>query len=244
MHNSPLLKLENLSKKYGAVTALDNISLTIAPGQIVGLLGPNGSGKTTLIKTITGLLTDYSGQVNITGTPPGYLANSHIAYLPDRAHVPVWLKVSQAVELFADFYADFDKTRAIHMLETMKIPPHMRLKQLSRGQGEKVQLSLVMSRRAKLYILDEPIGAVDPASRDFILDIILKNYNRDASMLISTHIISDIESILDRAIFLRDGKVIIQGEADDIREAHGASLDSVFRQVFRNTEGGVLPYAT
>lgn len=237
--NTPILTVEGLSKSYGKHPALHNINLSIEPGQIVGLLGPNGSGKTTLIKTITGLLTSYTGAVTVVGHQPGLAANTHIAYLPDKAHVPTWLKVSQAVGLFADFYADFDRERALHMLSAMNIPLNKRLKNLSRGQGEKVQLSLVMSRRAKLYILDEPIGAVDPASRDFILDTIIKNYDRTASILLSTHIISDIEPILDRAFFLKDGQLIMSGDADDIREEHGASLDNVFRKVFANSVEGV-----
>lgn len=238
-HLQAVLTVKGLTKNYGKHTALQDIDLTIPAGQIVGLLGPNGSGKTTLIKTITGLLTSYTGQVTVMGHQPGMNANSQIAYLPDKAHVPTWLKVSQAVGLFSDFYADFDRERALHMLQIMSIPLDKRLKNLSRGQGEKVQLSLVMSRRAKLYILDEPIGAVDPASRDFILETIIKNYDRGASILISTHIISDIEPILDRALFLREGKLIMDDDADDMREAHGASLDNVFRKVFANQAGGM-----
>ena len=234
MSNTAILNIQNLTKSYGKVFSITDININIEPGQIVGLLGPNGSGKTTLIKVITGLLTSYTGSVEINGTPPGHQSNSYISYLPDKEHIPNWLKVSQAINMFEDFYNDFDKDLVSNMLKTMNIPTNMRLKQLSRGQREKVQLSLVMSRRAKLYILDEPIGAVDPASRDFILDTILKNYNRDASILISTHIISDIEPILDQVIFLKEGKILIQGDTDDIREEYNLSLDGAFRQVFKN----------
>lgn len=235
MDKDKILKINELSKSYGKKTALQNINLTIEPGQIVGLLGPNGSGKTTLIKIITGLLTSYTGDVVVNGQKPSYQANNYISYLPDKTHIPLWLKVTQAIGLFSDFYKDFDKERALNMIQTMDVPTSMRLKQLSRGQIEKVQLSLVMSRRAKLYILDEPIGAVDPASRDFIMDTILKNYDRDASILISTHIISDIEPILDRAIFLRNGNVTMSGDVDDIREEQNDSLDGIFRRIFKNS---------
>ena len=230
-----ILEIQGLYKNYGNKPALRNINLQIPTGRIVGLLGPNGSGKTTLIKIITGLLSQYSGAVKIGGIAPGHLANAKISYLPDKSHVPTWLTVSQALNFFQDFYQDFNKEQAITMLHSMNIPLDNRLKHLSRGQQEKVQLSLVMSRKAALYVLDEPIGAVDPASRDFIIDTILKNYDsQHSSILLSTHIISDIEPMIDQAIFLKEGEIFLQGEVDDIREEKGNSLDELFREVFRN----------
>ena len=229
-----LVTITNLTKQYGKHTALDNLDLTIKPGQIVGLLGPNGAGKTTLIKTLTGLLTQYQGAVSICGHTPGPVANSLISYLPDKDHLPTWLTVTESIKFFADFYADFDTGKAQQMLHAMGIPLDRKLKHLSRGQREKVQLSLCMSRSAKLYILDEPIGAVDPASRDQIVETILKNHGKDSSVLISTHIISDVESILDQALFLKEGKVVLEGPADQIREEKGMSLDDLFREVFRH----------
>ncbi|MCL2421338.1 MAG: ABC transporter ATP-binding protein [Defluviitaleaceae bacterium] len=229
-----ILEIRDLSKSYGSKLALKNISLDIPSGKIVGLLGPNGSGKTTLIKTIMGLLSDYSGTVQIANMPPGHLANKYISYLPDVSHIPRWFTVNQAITFFSDFYPDFDKDRAAGMLETMGIPLKDRIKTLSRGMQEKVNLSLVMSRRARLYVLDEPIGAVDPASREFIVDTILQHFPEDSSILLSTHIIADIESVLDRAIFLKEGQIILNAEADTIREEKGVSLDQFFREVFRN----------
>ena len=229
-----LVSIENLSKRYAGVEALSGVSLNIPKGSIVGLLGPNGSGKTTLIKILMGLLSRYEGQVRIAGVAPGELANQHIAYLPDRSHIPTWFNVTEAIHFFADFYRDFNQNRAYAMLESMEIPLKKKIKTLSRGMQEKVGLALVMSRQAKLYILDEPIGAVDPASRDFIMETILKNYGEESSILLSSHIISDIESVLDRAIFLKMGKVIMDDEIDHIRSKNQKSLDELFREVFRN----------
>jgi len=229
-----ILEINGLSYSYGRHLALSNLSLSLPKGKIVGLLGPNGSGKTTLIKVIMGLINGYKGEVRITGEAPGIQANPHISYLPDRNHIPSWLTASQAMNMFADFYSDFDKDRANDMLTRMKISPNTKIKNLSRGTQEKVQLAIVMSRRTKLYILDEPLGAVDPASREFIVNTILKNYPEDATILLSTHIISDIEPVLDIAIFLKEGEIVISDEADKIREEHGKSLDGLFREVFRN----------
>jgi len=229
-----ILEIKNLNKNYGNFTAVRNMSFDIEPGKIVGLLGPNGSGKTTMIKTIMGLMSDYEGTVKITGLEPGPAANKHISYLPDQPHVPRWLTVNQSINFFSDFYEDFDARRAADMLDQMKIPRDKKLKALSRGMQEKVNLSLVMSRRAKLYILDEPIGAVDPASREFIIETILKNFNEEGSMLISTHIIADIEPALDRALFIKEGELILDGAADQVREEKGQSLDQLFREVFKN----------
>jgi len=229
-----ILKISNLNKHYGNTQALKNLTLDIPKGKIVGVLGPNGSGKTTLIKTIMGLLSDYEGDVCIMGEKPGHRANSHISYLPDKSHIPTWFTVNQAIAFFADFYSDFDKAHAQEMLGSMKIPLGKKIKALSRGMQEKVQLSLVMSRRASLYVLDEPIGAVDPASREFIINTILKNFPESGSILLSTHIIADIEPILDVAVFLKEGEIVMNDDVDKIREEHGASLDGLFREVFRN----------
>ena len=229
-----LVSIKNLHKRYGNAVALLDVSLEIPKGAIVGLLGPNGSGKTTLIKILMGLLSDYQGQVMINGVEPGEVANKHIAYLPDKSHIPIWFTASNAIDFFADFYQDFDKERAYNMLEIMEIPFKKKIKSLSRGMQEKVGLALVMSRRAKLYVLDEPIGAVDPASRDFIMETIIKNYDEESSILLSSHIISDIESVLDRAIFLKKGKIMMDDEVDMIRSENQKSLDELFREVFRN----------
>ncbi|MCL2360197.1 MAG: ABC transporter ATP-binding protein [Defluviitaleaceae bacterium] len=231
-----ILEITGLSHSYGKNLALGNISLGLPKGKIVGVLGPNGSGKTTLIKIIMGLINGYDGQVRIAGEVPGIQANPHISYLPDRNHIPSWLTTSQAINLFGDFYPDFDQARANDMLERMKIPPNTKIKTLSRGTQEKVQLAMVMSRRACLYVLDEPLGAVDPASREFIVNTILKNYPEDGTILLSTHIISDIEPVLDIAIFLREGEIVLMDDADKIREEHGKSLDGLFREVFRNAD--------
>jgi len=228
-----ILEISNFSKSYGRTHAVTNVSFDVKKGRIVGLLGPNGSGKTTIIKTVMGLMTDYSGSVAIAGESPGFSANKYISYLPDTSHIPTWFTVNQAINFFVDFYEDFDKERAIMMLDKMSIPRDKRIKTLSRGMQEKVQLSLVMSRRAKLYILDEPIGAVDPASREFIIDTILRNFNEDGAILLSTHIIADIETILDDAIFLKEGEIVLNDEVDKIRESKGQSLDMLFRELFK-----------
>jgi len=229
-----ILQISGLSKHYGKNHALKGINLDIPRGKIFGLLGPNGSGKTTLIKTIMGLINDYQGDVRILDKAPGPEANAHISYLPDRSHIPTWFTANRAIAFFADFYKDFNKAQAQEMLKSMGIPLDKKIKTLSRGMQEKVQLSLVMSRRADLYVLDEPIGAVDPASRDFIVNTIIRNFPDSSSILLSTHIIADIESILDVAVFLKEGEIVMQGDADKIREEHGTSLDGLFREVFRN----------
>jgi len=229
-----LIEIQNLGKSYGKKTALKDVSLNIEGGKIIGLLGPNGSGKTTLIKLIMGLLPEYAGSISILGFPPGDRANAHISFLPDVCHVPTWFTVNKSIDFFRDFYKDFDYARAEEMLDTMKIPRKSKIKTLSRGMQEKVNLSLVMSRRAKLYILDEPIGAVDPASREFIIDTILRHMPEGSSILLSTHIISDIESILDKVIFLKEGTIVISDDAEKIREERGLSLDQLFREVFKN----------
>lgn len=228
-----VLEIKGLTKKYGAARALDDVTFSLPEGSVTGLLGPNGSGKTTLIKIAAGLLSDYAGSVRIAGRSPGAETKAVVSYLPDRPCLPPWMRVSGAVSLFSDFYADFDAEKASGMLEEMKIPPDKKIRALSKGMHEKLQLALVMSRRARLYILDEPIAGVDPASRDFILSAILKNFQENSSILISTHIISDVESIFDGIVVLKEGAVALCGDAESIRAQHGKSIDQLFREVFR-----------
>jgi ABC-2 type transport system ATP-binding protein len=203
------------------------------PGRVVGLLGPNGSGKTTLIKLINGLLTPTAGEVSICGLQPGKESKAIVSYLPDRPCLPEWMNVRQLLEYYADFFADFDRARAADMMARLSVHEELRISQMSKGTKEKVQLILVMSRRARLYLLDEPIGGVDPATRDYILDTIIRNYDENASVVISTHLISDVENVLDDVIFLREGKVSLQASVDDLREQYGKSVDALFREVFK-----------
>lgn len=228
-----ILTVKNVRKSYGKKLALDGLSFDIAPNQIVGLLGPNGSGKTTVIKLINTLITDYEGEILICGNPPGIESKKQISYLPDKPFLRSDLKIKTAVDMYADFYADFDRKKALQMLGTMKLEPDMRIKSLSKGMTEKLQLVLVMSRAAKLYIFDEPIAGVDPAARDFILETIIKNFIDGASLLISTHLISDVEKFLDRALFIREGKIILDEQADSLREREGKSIDQIFREGFK-----------
>lgn len=227
-----LLQVHHVSKFYAGQKALDDISLTIPAGRIVGLLGENGSGKTTLIKLINGLLQADSGDIVIDGFRPSVETKKIIAYLPDTSYLSDHMKIEQVLDYFADFYEDFDREKADRLLVDLNLSPNDQLKNLSKGNKEKVQLILIMSRRAKLYVLDEPIGGVDPAARDYILRTIIGNYSEDATVLISTHLISDIEPILDHVIFLKEGKVLLQGEVDDLREEHGCSIDKLFRTTY------------
>lgn len=215
------------------MTAIDHINLTIESGHIIGLLGPNGSGKTTLIKMINGLLTPTSGTLYMRQQPIGVESKKHISYLPDHTYLNMNQRVSDVIAFFADFYEDFDSNRAYDMLEKLQINPKTRLKSMSKGTKEKVQLILVMSRHADLYVLDEPIAGVDPAARDYILNVILSNYEPEASILISTHLIADIENILDEVIFIQNGQIRLTSSVDDIRENQGKSVDTLFREVFR-----------
>ena len=227
------LECRDLTKRFGSVQALDGVTLNIAPGRVVGLLGPNGSGKTTLIKLANGLLTPSSGEVRICGALPGKETKAVVSYLPDRPCLPEWMSADELMDYFADFFEDFDRSRAADMMARLRLNPHMKYGQMSKGTREKVQLILVMSRRARLYLLDEPIGGVDPATRDYILDTIIRNYDESASVLISTHLISDVENVLDDVIFLREGRVTLQASVDDIRAQYGKSVDALFREVFR-----------
>lgn len=230
---SSILECKNLSVKYGSAYAVRDLNLNIERGRIIGLLGPNGSGKTTLIKTIMGLLKPSEGEVLIEGMKPSHLTKAVISYLPDNMYLDKNLKIGSIVNYFADFYEDFDADKARAMIERLSVDYNKHLKKLSKGMLEKVQLSLVMSRRAKLYVLDEPLGAVDPAAREFILNTILGEYNPYASLIISTHLIQDVEQILDEAIFIKNGSLVLHEDADSIRERTGGSLDAYFKEVFR-----------
>ena len=240
--NEQLVTCTALTKQYGSKTALRGVDLELGRGRIVGLLGPNGSGKTTLIKILCGLLQPSEGTVLIDGQYVGPYTKSIISYLPDRMYFADWMKATDLFDLFADFYADFDRVKAMSMCASLGVAPSDRLKSMSKGTKEKVQLVLVMARKAQLYLLDEPIAGVDPAARDFILSTILTNYNEDGTVLISTHLISDIEKVLDEAIFLQEGKITLHDTVDNIREREGKSVDALFREIFRahNYEGGAF----
>ncbi len=230
---SGLVEIRNLTKVYEKKrTALDGLNLVIPRGKIVGLLGPNGSGKTTLIKILNGLLVPTGGQVLINGLAPGAQTKARISYLPERTYFQNSMRVKELLEYFADFYEDFRMERAREMLLSLHINENDRIKSLSKGTREKVQLILVMSRDADLYVLDEPIAGVDPAARDYIIKTIIKNYNEKATVLLSTHLISDIENILDEVIFIREGRLLLQTTVEEIREVKGKSVDSYFREVF------------
>lgn len=229
----PILECRDLTKKYGSKYALYNLNLSLERGQIVGLLGPNGSGKTTLIKLANALLRPTGGQILINGTEPGVETKRIVSYLPDRNYLGKHMRVNEAMTYYNTFYENFDLERASQMMDSLDIDPSSRLSSLSKGTLEKVQLILVMSREADLYILDEPIGGVDPAARDYILQTILTNYNENATVLISTHLISDIENVLDRAVFLQEGQLVLNASVDEIRSQHGKSVDALFREVFK-----------
>lgn len=228
-----ILECQRLTKRYGDFFALSDLSFTLERGQIIGLLGPNGSGKTTLIKLINGLLVPSDGQIAVNGCAPGVESKKIVSYLPDRDCLPSQIRVKDALTLYSDFYSDFSMERAAKMLDALEIDRHSRLSALSKGTKEKVQLILVMSRDAQLYVLDEPIGGVDPAARDYILRTILTNYSENATILISTHLISDIENVLDHVLFLKAGHLVLNEAVDEVRTKYGKSVDSLFREVFR-----------
>lgn len=228
-----VLECKDLCKNYGHFTALDHMELTVEPGRIVGLLGPNGSGKTTLIKLANGLLTPTAGEVRVCGLKPGKETHALVSYLPERTAIPTWMTAKQLLDFYQDFYADFRRDAAEEMLAHLNIAPGQRIKQMSKGTREKVQLIVVMSRAAKLYLLDEPIGGVDPATRDYILSTIIGNYNPEAAVVISTHLIADVERVLDDVIFINQGRVMLQSSVDQIREEKGMSVDELFREVFK-----------
>ena len=229
----PILECKQLSKSYGKAPALENVSFAIEPGRIVGLLGPNGSGKTTLIKLANGLLTPHSGEILIDGAAPGRETHAVVSYLPERTAIPIWMSAGQLMDFYQDFYRDFRRQTAEEMLRHLDIRPTQRIRQMSKGTREKVQLIMVMSRSAKLYLLDEPIGGVDPATRDYILTTIISNYNPEASVILSTHLIADVEKVLDEVVFIDKGHLVLQSSVDQIREEKGMSVDALFREVFK-----------
>ena len=228
-----ILECRGLVKFFPNCLALNNVDLTVPKGRIVGLLGPNGSGKSTLIKLANGLLTPTQGTILVDGKEPGIETKKIVSYLPERTYLTEWMTVQDMLDLFNDFYADFNIAKARDMLARLNIQTKARIKTMSKGTNEKVQLILVMSREAQLYLLDEPIGGVDPAARDYILNTIIANYNENATVLISTHLISDVEQILDDVIFINQGSVVLTSSVDDIREKQDKSVDALFREVFR-----------
>ena len=230
---NPILECKGLTKRYGGKTALDQITFSLMPGKIIGLLGPNGSGKTTLIKLLSGLLVPTEGQIFIDGLRPGTETKKFVSYLPERTYLNSWMKVCDIIDFFQDFYEDFDKARAYDMLKRLNINPSDRLRTMSKGTKEKVQLILVMSRRARLYCLDEPIAGVDPAARDYILSTIIQNYDENATIIISTHLISDVENILDDVVFIQNGHIRMVDSVENIRFNQGKSVDALFREVFK-----------
>ena len=227
------IEINNLTKKFGDLTALDDVTVSLEQGQIVGLLGPNGSGKTTLIKILNGLLQPTSGSVSINGSAPGVETKKVVAYLPDRNALPDYMTASQLMDIYEDFFADFDRQKAEAMVDDLGINRKQTMKKMSKGTKEKLQLCLVMARQADVYLLDEPIGGVDPATRDYILRTIISNYNENAVVLISTHLIADVESVLDDVVFIKEGRVVLHKAADEIREEKGESVDKLFREVFK-----------
>ena len=230
---NPILECRSLTKNYGAVQALSNISLTLPEGKIIGLLGPNGSGKTTLIKMIAGLLTPTFGDLRVDGKEIGLETKKIVSYLPERTYFNEAMTVSETLDYFEDFYSDFSRERALDMLARLNVDTNRKLRTLSKGNKEKVQLVLIMSREARLYLLDEPIGGVDPATRDYILNTIVSNYNPNSTVLISTHLIADVEKVLDEFIFINMGNLVMYSTADEVRATRGMSVDELFREVFR-----------
>ena len=228
-----VLECKALTKNYGHMAALDGVDLAIEPGRIVGLLGPNGSGKTTLIKLANGLLTPSEGELLVCGMKPGKETHALVSYLPERASIPLWMTAGQLLDFYQDFYKDFRRDAAEEMLQHLNISPKQRIKQISKGTRVKVQLIVVMSRAARLYLLDEPIGGVDPATRDYILQTIIGNYNPEASVILSTHLIADVEKVLDDVLFIHQGHIMLRTSVDQIREEKGMSVDQLFREVFK-----------
>lgn len=228
-----IFECRGLTKRFGGKTAVNGADLAVGRGKIVGLLGPNGSGKTTLMKLANGLLTPSEGEILIDGMRPGPETKKLVSYLPDASYLPDWMRVEQLVGMFRDFYGDFSGEKAMEMLARLEISGKEKLKTLSKGTKEKVQLVLAMSRDARLYLLDEPIGGVDPAAREYILNTIVRNYSEEATVIISTHLISDVEPVLDDAVFIREGKILLNQPVDDIRAERGMSVDGYFREVFK-----------
>ena len=233
MSNMELLEIKNLNKKYDKKYVLKDVDLKVTSGKIIGLLGKNGAGKTTLIKLINDLLTPTSGKIFVKGNNIGVESKKVISYLPERTYLNKQMKVSEVIDYFKDFYENFDDNKAKKLLKDLDLDINQNLSKMSKGMQEKVQLVLVMSRKADLYILDEPLGGVDPATRDYILDTILSNFNENASVIISTHLISDIERILDEVIFIDKGKIVLQSDTDELRNKENASIDEIFRRMFK-----------
>ncbi len=231
--STPLLEFTNVTKTYGSKQALSNVNFALEAGKIVGLLGPNGSGKTTIMKLINGLIQPTSGTVLINGVAPGIASKKAISFLPDRTYLNNWMRVRDTFDMFGDFYADFDRVKAEEMLKSLQIDGSAPLKSLSKGTLEKVQLILVMARKAQLYLLDEPIAGVDPAARDYILRTILNNYGEDSTILLSTHLITDVEKIFEQVLFIKNGQIDLQGNVDDIRAQYNNSIDGLFREVYK-----------
>lgn len=229
----PILECRGLSKSYSGKNALCAVNLTVNRGRIVGLLGPNGSGKTTLIKLANGLITPTNGEILIDGQKPGVATKKIVSYLPERTYLSDWMRVKDVIEFFTDFYENFNPKKAYDMLQKLNINADDRLKTMSKGTKEKVQLILVMSREADLYLLDEPIGGVDPAARDYIINTIITNYNENATVLISTHLIADVEQVLDDVVLISNGCITMSGSVDELRTQYGKSIDGIFREVFR-----------
>lgn len=228
-----ILKAENLSKSYFNKQALKGISLDIKPGKVVGLLGPNGSGKTTFLKIVAGIMQPTSGDIFIDGHKPGVYTKSIVSYLPDNEYIPKRMKIKNAINFFKDFYSDFDEMKAYELLQFMKLDANSNVKTLSKGMNEKFKLTLVLSRKAKLYVLDEPLGGVDPTAREKILDAIINNYNENSSMIITTHLVNDIERIFDEVAFISEGEIVLQGNAEELRINKKKSIDELYREVFQ-----------
>jgi ABC-2 type transport system ATP-binding protein len=229
---SNIVEINNLTKKYANKTALDNVNLNIERGKVVGILGPNGSGKTTLIKILTGLLRQTSGEVLIDGNKVGVKTKSVVSYLPDRNFLYKWMRIEDACHMYKDFYTDFDEVKFNELLAFMNLNRSMKIDSLSKGMHEKLNLALVLSRNAKLYILDEPIAGVDPVARDQILDAIINNYNEDSSMIITTHLVRDMESMFDGVVFLKDGQIVLTGNAEALREEKGKQVEEIYKEIF------------
>lgn len=228
-----IIEIKGLSKSYINKKALDNLDLEIEKGKVIGILGPNGSGKTTLIKLLTGLLRQSKGEILIDGRSPGVYTKSIVSYLPDRNFLFKWMKIEDAINLYEDFYEDFQREKAYELLEFMGLEKNMKIPSLSKGMHEKLNLTLVLSRKAKVYILDEPIAGVDPVARDQILNAIIENYNEESTMLITTHLVRDMENIFDEVIFLKEGKVEIRGNAEKLREERNMQIDEIYKEIFR-----------